>query len=74
MSVPDPERFGGNQDKLRTFCSHLLMKLQGDSHRFPSGQHQLRYTIGLLTDQAFTQIEPYIKGDKIELASVTELL
>ena len=74
MSVPDPECFGGNREKLRTFRSHLLMKLQGDSHRFPSDQHQLRYTIGLLTDQAFTQIEPYIKEDKIELASVTELL
>ena len=50
------------------------MKLQGDSHKFPSDQHQLRYTIGLLTDQAFTQIEPYIKKDRIELANVTELL
>ena len=74
ISVPDPECFGGNREKLCTFCSHLLMKLQGDSHRFPSDQHQLRYTIGLLTDQVFTQIEPYIKKDRIELASVTELL
>ena len=74
MSIPDPERFGGSRDKLRTFRSHLLMKLQGDSHKFPSNQHQLRYTIRLLTDQAFTQIEPYIKEHTIELASIIELL
>ena len=74
LSVPDPERFGGSWEKLLMFCSHLLMKLRGDSHKFPSNQHQWRYTIGLLTDQAFTQIVPYIKEDRIELASVTELL
>ena len=74
MSVPDPELFGGSRDKLHTFHSHLLMKLQGNSHGFPSNQHQLRYAIELLTDQAFTQIEPYIKEDRIKLASVTELL
>ena len=74
MSVPDPERFGGSRDKFRTFRSQLLLKLQGNSHKFPSDQHQLRYTIGLLPDQAFTQIEPYIKEDRIKLASVTELL
>ena len=74
MSIPDPERFRGTRDKLRTFRSHLLMKLQWDSHRFPSDQHRVRYTMRLLTDQAFTQIEPYIREDRIELASVTELL
>ena len=58
MSVLVPERFGGSPDKLRKVRSHLLMKIQGDSHKFPSDQHQLRYAIGLLTDQAFNQIEP----------------
>ena len=74
MSISDPERFGGSRDTLHTFRSHLLMNLQGDSHKFPSNPHQLCYAIGLLTDQAFTQIEPYIKEDRIEMASVTELL
>ena len=74
MSVPNLERFGRNREKLLRFRSYLLMKLQGDGHRLPSDQHQLHYTFGLLTDQAFTQIEPYIREDKIELASVTELL
>ena len=50
------------------------MKLQRDSPKFPSDSHQLCYAIGLLTDQVFTQIEPYIKEDRNELASVTELL
>ena len=58
MSVPDPERWGGNREKLLTFRSHPLIKLQGDNHRFPSDQHQLRYTIGPLSNQAFPQIAP----------------
>ena len=74
MFAPNPKRFGRNQEKLHTFRSHLLKRLQEYSHGFISNQQQLRYTIGLLMDQAFTQIEPYVKKDKIELASVTELL
>ena len=54
--VPDPERYDGNREKLPLFKSHLLMKLQGDNARFPTEQHKLRYTVGLLQGNAFVQI------------------
>jgi hypothetical protein len=73
ITVPDPERFDGTKDKLRSFVSHLNMKLQIDAARFPTDQHQLCYTMGLLTGQAFAQVEPYIKPTFVDLANVKAL-
>ena len=72
--VPDPECYDGNRDKLPLFKSHLLMKLQGDDARFPTEQHKLRYTVGLLQGNAFAQIQPYILETTIDLTNVTALL
>jgi hypothetical protein len=73
ITVPDPERFDGTKDKLRSFVSHLSMKLQIDAARFPGDQHQLCYAIGLITGQAFAQVEPYIKPNFVDLANVKAL-
>jgi hypothetical protein len=50
-------RFDGSQDKLRSFVSHLHMKLAGDASCFSNPQHQLQYTFELLVGQAFMQVE-----------------
>lgn len=51
------------------------MKLQGDYARFPTKQHKLRYTVGLLQGNAFTQIQPYILKTTINFnTDVTALL
>ena len=72
--VPDPERYDGNHEKLPLFKSHLLMKLQRDDARFPTKQHKLRYTVGLLQGNAFAQIQPYILKTTINFTNVTALL
>ena len=72
--VPDPERYDGNREKLPLFKSHLLMKLQGDDARFPTEQHKLGYTVGLLQGNAFAQIQPYILETTINFTNVTALL
>ena len=72
--VPDPERYDGNREKLSLFKSHLLMKLQGDDARFPTEQHKLRYTVGLLQGNAFAQIQPNILKTTINFTNVTALL
>ena len=72
--VPDPERYDGNREKLPLFKSHLLMKLQGDDARFPTEQHKLRYTVGLLQGNAFAQVQPYILETTIDFTNVTALL
>ena len=50
------------------------MKLQGDDARFPTKQHKLRYTVGLLQGNAFAQIQPYILETSIDFTNVTALL
>ena len=50
------------------------MKLQGDDARFPTEQHKLRYTVGLLQGTAFAQIQPYILETTIDFTNVTALL
>ena len=45
-SIPDPEMFDGRKEKLRSFIAHLRLKVQGDQHKFPDTQHQLRYASG----------------------------
>ena len=72
--VPDPERYGGNHEEIPLFKSHLLMKLQGDDTRFPTEQHKLRYTVGLLQGNAFAQIQPYILETTIDFTNVAPLL
>ena len=72
--VPDPERYDRNRKRLPLFKSHLLMKLQGDDARFPTEQHKLRYTVGLLQGNAFAQIQPYILETTINFTNVTALL
>jgi chromosome segregation ATPase len=47
-SISDPEKFDSSRDKLRSFVSHLCMKLTGNASCFPNPQHQLQYTFGLL--------------------------
>ena len=73
ITVPDPKRFNGTKDKLRSFISHLSRKLQINAARFPSDQHQLCYAIELLTGPAFAQVEPYIKPNFVNLADVKAL-
>ena len=50
------------------------MKLQGDDARFPTQQHKLRYTVGLLQGNAFSQVQPYNLETTINFACVTALL
>ena len=40
ISIADPKTYNGNRDELRSFVSHLRIKLQGDANRFPNAQHQ----------------------------------
>ena len=68
--IRDPENFSGNREKLHAFKSHLSMKLQGDEDQFPTLQKRLLYAISLLRDQAFNQLEQYIKPDGIYLDSM----
>jgi hypothetical protein len=68
--IQDAEKFDGNCDKLHSFTSHLCMKLVGNTSCFPSPQHQLGYTFGLLVGQAFTQDETYITNDGINLGNI----
>ena len=72
--VPDPERYDGNHEKLPLFKSHLPMKFQGDDAQFPTEQHKLRYTVGLLEGNAFAQIQPYILETTINFTNVMALL
>jgi len=72
--ISDLEKFTGDREKLRTFKTHLLMKLQGDASRFPNTQHQLLYAIGRLSGSAFAQVETYIKPDGVHLEGVGKLL
>ena len=72
--ISDPEKFTGDREKLRTFKTHLLMKLQGDASRFPNTQHQLLYAIGRLSGSALAQVETYIKPDGVHLEGVGKLL
>jgi hypothetical protein len=44
-SIPDPKKFNGSRDKLRSFVSHLCMKLAGNASHFPNPQYQLQYSI-----------------------------
>jgi hypothetical protein len=74
VTIPDPERFDGSRDKLRTFKAHLRLKLRGDAPRYPSPAHEINYTFGLLTGPAFTQVMSYIKPDRIDFATVDDLL
>ena len=50
------------------------MKLQGNDARFPTEQHKLRYTVGLLQGNAFAQIQPYILETTIDFTNVTAIL
>ena len=50
------------------------MKLQGNDARFPTKQHKLRYTVGLLQGHTFSQIQPYIFETTIDFTNVTALL
>lgn len=73
-TAPDPELFDGNRDKLKSFISHLSIKLRNDAHQYPTPQHQLGYAVGFLRGPAFTQIEPLVKVDRIDLPDVAALV
>jgi len=73
IPIPDPERFDGARDRLRSFKAHLSLKLQNDASRYPSSAHQVAYAIGLLTGPAFSQVLPYIRETSIDLPDIASL-
>jgi hypothetical protein len=74
VSIPEPKKFNGSRDKLRSFISHIHMKLAGDTSRFPNPQHQFRYTFELLVRKAFMQVKAYIANEGINLTDVPALI
>ena len=50
-----------------------MVVIQGDDARFPTKQHKLRYTMGLLQGNAFAQILPYILETTIDFPNITAL-
>lgn len=72
--IPDPLKFNGNSDILRTFVALLKLKILGNSDRFPSVAHQLMYATGRLESMALEQIMPYISPTGVNLASLEALI
>jgi hypothetical protein len=71
IKIPDPERFTGDREKLRSFLVQLRLKtypLQDDK------QAQLRYAVSVLGGDALNQIIPFMRDDKIDLPDLKALI
>ena len=70
LKIPDPEKYKGDRDKLRTFLTQLRLK----AALYPDDQSKLRYAVSLLEDCALDQITPHIEDDRIDLDDLAELI
>ena len=61
--IPDPPKFRGNKDKFRTFYAQLILKLNGNTDRFPTDESKIAYAIALLEGTAMKAMLPYITID-----------
>jgi hypothetical protein len=68
--IPDPEKFGEERNKLRSF----LIQLHFKAATFPTIQEKLRFAVKCPTDNALDQNSPYVQHDNVELQDVTALV
>lgn len=74
IDITDPPMYSGSRTDLPKFIDQLRLKIHGNATRFPSTQHQVPYAVSRLDEDAFTQIQPKIKGTTIDIDDVEALI
>jgi hypothetical protein len=71
--IPDPPKYDGNREGLRSFLTHLNLKLSGDKDLFPDEQKRLAYAVGRLEGKAFNHMLPFVTNNGVTLENVKAL-
>lgn len=70
---PDPAKFNGDRDGLRSFLAELHVKLLVNKDWYADEQARLAYAVSRLEDKAHIQILPFIADGRINLDSLKGL-
>jgi hypothetical protein len=70
QKIPDPEKYGGDRNKLRSFLVQLRLK----AATFPTVPEKLRFAVNCLKDDALDQVSPYVKDDTVDLPDLAALI
>lgn len=74
-TLPDPELYNGDKQKLRSWTYSLRAKLAGNSDHYPSESSKIQYSIRRLTGKALDQIEPKLRKDgTVDFATTNDLI
>jgi hypothetical protein len=70
QKISDPDKYGGDRNKLRSFLVQLRLK----AATFPTTQDKLRFAVNSLKHDAMEQASPYVKDDTVELPDLGALI
>jgi hypothetical protein len=70
QKIPDPGKYGGDRNKLRSFLVPLRLK----AANIPTVPENLRFTVNCLKDDALDQVSPYVKDDTVDLPDLSALV
>lgn len=60
--IASPDKFDGNQRKVRPWLMQLDMKWKGNEERFPTEESKINYAYSFMRDRALDWAAPYIEG------------